>query len=72
MKGTFESCCEEFSQCGVDNLCWKFLEVADFPIQLSLNLVVLNMCSHFLNLTKLEETKIHDQIFDFGQELNSC
>jgi hypothetical protein len=45
------------------------------------------MCNHFLNLTKLGETKIHNQkntyaigvlffsppqIFDFGQELNSC
>lgn len=58
MKGMFESCCGEFSHCGTSwQLFWKFLEVSEFPMQLSLNSVVLNMCSHFLNLTKLGETK---------------
>lgn len=42
-------------------LSWKILEVFGLPLQLSLNLVVLKMCSHFLNLTKLGATKIHDQ-----------
>ncbi len=58
MKGMFESCCGEFLHCAVCwQLFWKFLEVSDFPMQLSLNSVVLNMCSHFLNVTKLGENK---------------